>query len=292
VRVEATNTTRVANMSPSAASATADLNGYATKLSCEQIRERLLNLMADKLSLPADTLRFVDGKLWSGDAPTGHTWGDVALQAYLNRVALSAHAFWATPDIWFDAGKEQGRPFAYYVYGTALTQVTLDVLRGTYEIDSVRVVHDLSRPLNRIVDLGQIEGGLAQGLGWMTLEELAYREDGRLLSHALSTYKAPDVYFMPEDLQIHFLEDPNPVGPYGSKAVGEPPLMYGIGVWFALHDAIRAYRSDRDLPFSAPMTPERALMGLHGDLVDGLRGAPAPRAGGQPAAPRHHEQAP
>ena len=102
-----------------------------------------------------------------------------------------------------------------------------------------------------------------------------------------STYKAPDVYFMPDDLQIHFLEDPNPVGPYGSKAVGEPPLMYGIGVWFALYDAIKAWRADRDVPFAAPMTPERALMGLHGDIAAGL----GPDAGGaqRPGVVRHHE---
>jgi xanthine dehydrogenase large subunit len=286
IRVESTNTTRVANMSPSAASATADLNGYATQIACDQIRGRLLELMATQRGVSAERLGFADGQLVQDGQPTGTTWSEVASQAYFNRVALSAHAFWATPDIWFDAGKEQGRPFAYHVYGTALTQVTLDVLRGTYEIDSVRLVHDLSRPLNRIVDLGQIEGGLAQGLGWMTLEELTYREDGRLTSHALSTYKAPDAYFMPPDLQIHFLEDDNPVGPLGSKAVGEPPLMYGIGVWFALYDAIKAFRSDRKPPYHAPMTPERALMGLHGDLVDELRPAPEPGAG--VGAPRHH----
>ena len=143
----------------------------------------------------------------------------------------------------------------------------VDCVPGTYTLGDVRLTHDLGRPINRVVDLGQIEGGLAQGLGWMTLEELAYNDDGKLLSHALSTYKAPDVYFMPDDLQVRWIAEEGPTGPFGSKAVGEPPLMYGIGVYFALRDAVRSARPGADLPFDAPMTPERVLMGIHPDLT-------------------------
>ena len=152
--------------------------------------------------------------------------------------------------------------------------MTVDGLRGTYTIDSVKLTHDLGRPINEVVDIGQIEGGLAQGIGWMTLEELAYGEDGRLLSSALSTYKAPDGDFLP-DVEVRFIEDDNPTGPYGSKAVGEPPLMYGIGAWFALRDAIKAFREDAEIPYDSPMTPERVLLALcsvEGSDVPGPKG--------------------
>lgn len=263
VRLESTNTTRIANMSPSAASATADLNGNATILATQAILKRLKRLVAQELSVSDEELEFKDGKVWHREEPTEWTWEKVVGHAYFNRVGLSEHAFYATPNIWFDAEKEKGRPFAYHVYGTAIVESEIDVLRGTYDFTSVKIVHDLGRTVNELVDLGQIEGGFAQGIGWMTLEELAYHEDGRLLSHALSTYKAPDVYFMPDDMEIEWLTEPGPTGPYGSKAVGEPPLMYGIGAYFSLRDAMRAFRED-DYEFRAPMTPERVLLGLQG----------------------------
>jgi xanthine dehydrogenase large subunit len=262
IHLETTNTTRVANMSPSAASATTDLNGNATMLAVEQIRGRLLALAAEQLEVEdVSTLDIEDEVVTVAGKPSELTWSDLALQAYLNRVDLSAHGFYATPNLHFDAEKEKGRPFAYHVWGTAITQVTVDGLRGTYTIDSVKLTHDLGRPINEVVDIGQIEGGLAQGIGWMTLEELAYGEDGRLLSSALSTYKAPDGDFLP-DVEVRFIEDDNPTGPYGSKAVGEPPLMYGIGAWFALRDAIQAFKPDAHIPYDSPMTPERVLLAL------------------------------
>ncbi len=264
IHVEATNTTRVANMSPSAASATADLNGHATLQAIAQLMGRLRPLAAKLLALEDPSRITVrDEQVCVDGAPSEMSWEQLIAKAYHERVDLSAHGFYATPDLWFDAEIEQGRPFAYHVYGAAIVGVTVDTVRGIYDIDTVRVVHDLGRPINPLIDLGQIEGGLAQGLGWMTLEELAYNSDGRMTSHALSTYKAPDVFFMPDDLQVHFLQQPGPQAPRGSKAVGEPPLMYGIGVYFALHDAVRAYDQDAPLPFHAPMTPERVLMSLH-----------------------------
>lgn len=269
VRMESTNTTRVANMSPSAASATTDLNGNATIHACRQILERLFRLMAEETDYDdPGQFKFEGERLYYGTEALEWTWEDVVEHAYLNRVDLSAHGFYATPNIHFDAGKEKGRPFAYHVYGTAITEVTVDCVRGVYDVDVVRLVHNLGRTINPLVDLGQIEGGLAQGIGWMTLEELAYSDDGRLLSHALSTYKAPDVYFTPE-IEVKFLEADNPTGPHGSKAVGEPPLMYGIGTYFAIRDALRAWDA-RDYPFDAPATPEKVLLDLHGDALQGL----------------------
>ena len=268
VSLETTNTTRVANMSPSAASATTDLNGNATLLAVEQVLGRLLALAADRLGVEdVSRVTLVDEVICLDGQPTEWAWPKLTLEAYLSRVDLSAHGFYATPDLHFDTSREHGRPFAYHVWGAALTEVTVDCLRGTYSIDAVRLTHDLGRPINRLVDLGQIEGGLAQGIGWMTLEELAYGEDGRLLSSALSTYKAPDGEFLPP-VEVRFIEEDEPTGPFGSKAVGEPPLMYGIGAWFALRDAILAFRPDAPLTFQSPMTPERVLLALYGEASD------------------------
>lgn len=270
VRVESTNTTRVANMSPSAASATTDLNGNATIDACGKILTRILWAMAEELGYhDATKLRFKNGKLFHEDDDTGWDWPRSVMHCYLNRIDLSAHGFYATPNIHFDGVSEKGRPFAYHVYGTAITEVTVDCIRGVYDIDTVKLVHNLGRPMNPIVDLGQIEGGLAQGIGWVTLEELAYSDEGKLLSYALSTYKAPDVYSAPE-IEVKLLESNNPVGPHGSKAVGEPPLMYGIGAYFAIRDAMRAF-APKDYAFDAPATPEKVLLGLHGDSLNTVR---------------------
>ncbi len=271
IKVETTNTTRVANMSASAASAQTLLNGNATLLAAGSILDRLKRHVAKHLD-DADPSRIeISGeKVLLGGGDTGWTWQQLVQGAYFARVGLSAHGFFRTPDVHFDPQSCKGRPFAYHVYGTAITEVTVDCLRGVYDVDSVKVVHDLGRPLNRKIDLGQVEGGLAQGLGWMTMEDLRFSDEGRILSGALATYKVPDVYFMPDDLEVRFLKDAdNPLGPFHSKAVGEPPLMYGIGVYFALRHALRAYRP-RDYGFHAPMTPERVLMHLHGGLLPEL----------------------
>jgi xanthine dehydrogenase large subunit len=269
VKIESTNTTRVANMSPSAASATTMLNGNALMVAAAQILDRLKAFAARELGVADPAyITVADERVLQEGQETGWTWAQLIQAAYLNRIGLSAHGFFATPDIHFDKKQEKGRPFAYHTYGTALVEVTLDALRGTYSVDSVKIVHDLGRSLNERVDLGQVEGGLAQGLGWMTMEDLQFDAKGRLLSGALASYKVPDVYFMPDDLQVHFLEDADePLGPYGSKAVGEPPLMYGIGVFFALRDAMQAFRRDASYAFSAPLTPERVLMELHRDRL-------------------------
>jgi xanthine dehydrogenase large subunit len=270
VRVETTNTTRIANMSPSAASATTDLNGNATLIAVGKIKKRLFRLMAEKLDVSdSDSLAFDSEILTVGGEPTEWTWPQVTMLAYTSRVNLSAHAFYATPDLSFDPGREKGEPFAYHVYGVALVESEVDCVRGTYEIRRVSLTHDLGRSVHPLVDLGQIEGALAQGLGWMTMEELGYSDDGRLLSSALSTYKAPDVYATPARVDVSLITDPSPTGPHGSKAVGEPPLMYGIGAYFSIRDAIQAF-TGTEIGFCAPMTPEQVLMGLHGHRVGSL----------------------
>lgn len=191
-------------------------------------------------------------------------WKGLVMSAFLKRVSLSEHAHYATPEIHYDKLKEKGHPFAYHVYGTAITQVTIDCLRGTYEVDAVKVVHDFGHSMNPLIDRGQIEGGIVQGIGWMTMEELLYDKEGKLKSNALSTYKVPDIYSVPKVLDIYFLDtDKDNLAIFRSKAVGEPPLMYGIGTYFALRNAIKAFNPSAHLPFDAPMTPEKTLMALY-----------------------------
>ena len=265
VRVESTNTRRTANVSPTAASTGADMNGHATRLACEQILSRLRQRAAEKLGIAAEEVEIRDGLVLNRGHRTGMTWPELIMLTYMDRKSLSAQAFYATPKIYFDKTIEKGEPFAYHVFGTAAIEATVDCLRGTYTIDSVKLVHDVGESLNPHVDRGQIEGGVVQGIGWMTIEELMYSENGKLLTDSLTTYKVPDIYFAPDDIQIHFLQDSkNPPGPFHSKAIGEPPLMYGIGAYFAILKAIRAFRPDMQLTFASPMTPERVLMTLYG----------------------------
>ena len=254
-------------MSPSAASATTVLNGNATLMAIGQVLDRLKSMVAKELGVQdKGRITIVNEKVLCDGRETDWTWDRLVQTAHLNRIDLSAHGFFATPEIYFDKIKEKGHPFAYHIFGTAIIEVTLDCLRGTYDIDSVKIVHDLGRPLSELVDRGQIEGGLAQGLGWMTIEDLSFNEKGQLLSGALATYKVPDVYFMPDDIELTFLEDEgNTLGPYGNKAVGEPPLMYGIGVFFAIRCAMRAFRPQKEFALASPLTPERVLLQLYAD---------------------------
>jgi xanthine dehydrogenase large subunit len=264
ITIETTNTLRVANTSPTAASSGADMNGRATEIACRAIIDRLREVAAEALEVNTEQIGISAEKVTVDGKPTQVGWGRLVSDAYFKRVSLSAQAHYATPKIHFDRETEKGEPFAYHVYGSAVIEATVDCLRGTYTIDRVGIVHDAGRSLNPLVDTGQLEGGLVQGIGWMTMEELLFA-DGRCLTDTLSTYKIPDILCTPE-IEGHFLEDAdNPNAIMRSKAIGEPPLMYGIGAYFALLDAMRAFRPDREVFFHAPMTPERVLMFLHGD---------------------------
>ncbi len=268
VRCESTNTRRIANMAPSAASATTDLNGQASILACEKILVGLKALAAKQLGASPDEVAIVDETVTVRGEKSDWDWPKLTAEAWLNRVPLMAHGFFATPEIYFDRETEKGHPFAYHTYGAAAIEVELDALRGSYAIRKIRVVHDVGRPINPVVDLGQVEGGLAQGLGWISLEELKFNEQGFFTSNSLSTYKVPDVYFMPDDMRVTFLDAvENRRGPLGSKAVGEPPLMYGIGLFFAVRDAMRAFRPDLAFNFAMPLTPERVLTQLYPEAL-------------------------
>jgi xanthine dehydrogenase large subunit len=270
IKIHTTNTFKIANTSPSAASATADLNGKATLLACTAIASRLKKMVAEELNVGEDVITLQDEFVWVNGQKTDRGWNSLVMAGHIKRIGLSEHAHYATPEIHFDATKEKGHPFAYHVYGTALIGVTVDCIRGIYTVDTVKVVHDFGSSMNTAIDLGQIEGGIVQGIGWMTMEEVVYDKEGRLRSNALSTYKVPDIYSVPKEIAIDFLQTPHDnLAIFRSKAVGEPPLMYGIGAYFALRNAIRAFNKNGHFPFDAPMTPEKVLMALYASEQDG-----------------------
>lgn len=264
VKLETTNTTRVANTSPSAASATSDLNGKALQIACNKILDRLKEVAAKDFGVDSSGIELKEEQVLNAGKKTEMNWESLVQIAFVNRVALTENGHYSTPVIHFDKTKEKGHPFAYHVYGTAILTVTVDCIRGRYDFDSVKLVHDFGKSMNHPVDHGQIEGGLVQGIGWMTMEELLYDTDGRLMSNALSTYKIPDVYSVPKEISIEHLEtEGHDAAIQKSKAVGEPPLMYGLGAYFAIQNAVKAYNPDYQLKFHAPFTPEKVLMGLY-----------------------------
>jgi len=260
VRMESTNTTRVANTSPTAASSAADLNGHATRLACLQILERLRQALAAERGCSAGEINIDNEYVLQAHQRLDFSWEQLVSWAYARRIPISAYAGYATPGIHFDKSKEKGRPFAYHAVGAAVVEATVDGLRGVPRVDSVKIVHDVGQSLDPVIDRGQIEGAVAQGVGWMTCEELIYSAEGKILTDSMATYKVPDINDTPE-VSVDFLEDaPQPVGILGAKTVGEPPLMFGIGAYFAILDALRFLRPDLTPVFLAPMTAERTLL--------------------------------
>jgi xanthine dehydrogenase large subunit len=268
IKLESTNTSRVANTSPTAASSGADLNGMATQLACNVLLDRLIIFASEQLQQSDPTKIIIrDEKIFDDGKETDWTWAKLISAANNARISLTSQHFYSTPSLHFDRSLSKGHPFAYHVFGTALFEVTLDCLRGTYEIDMVNVVHDVGKSLQPAIDLSQAEGAIMQGIGWMTMEEIIYNNEGRLITDALSTYKVPDVHFAPKEMNISFLENSeNPFAPFNSKAIGEPPFMYGIGAYFALLNAIKAFRPNTTYSAIAPMTPERALSLLYKEV--------------------------
>lgn len=263
IKLESTNTTRIANMSPTAASTGSDLNGQAIRIACEQIMRRLKQQAAQILMTDPELISFSNERVYIAQQVSDLDWQMLISKAYMARCALSAQAHYAMPHLSFDLKTEKGEPFAYHVYGCAAVEVTVDCLRGRYQVDSIKIIHDTGKSLAPEIDLGQIEGAVVQGLGWMTMEEIRYDEMGSLLSDNLTSYKIPDIYAVPE-IETHFLEQAtNPAGIFNSKAVGEPPFMYGIGAYFALVKAIQSFNPDYTPVFSAPMTPEKVLLALY-----------------------------
>ena len=264
IKIETTNTTRVANTSPTAASTGSDLNGNALLIACNRLLERLRSFASVMLHCSADELAIQNETVTRNGAPAGITWEQLVKEAFLGRVSLTENGHYATPEIFFDKSREKGKPFAYHVYGAAVVTVNLDCLRGIYEVDRVLVVHDFGNSLNPAIDMGQIEGGIMQGIGWVTMEEVLFNREGRILTDSLSTYKVPDIYSAPKTVACLALETQGPdVAVFKSKAIGEPPFMYGIGAYFALQNAIRSFNPAFKPDFNAPLTPEKVLMRLY-----------------------------
>jgi xanthine dehydrogenase large subunit len=264
IKLESTNTSRVANTSPTAASSGADLNGNALLIACTSLLKRLKVVAAEMLDCRTDDISILDEVVIRKGEQTPVLWEKLVENAFLNRICLTENGHYKTPIINFDKTREKGHPFAYHVYGTAVVTITLDCLRGTYEVDDVLIVHDFGNSINPSIDNGQIEGGVVQGIGWMTSEEISFNKDGKLLSNSLSTYKVPDIYSTPKILKCQALETDGPeLAIMKSKAVGEPPFMYGIGAFFAIQNAILAFNPNYKIEFDSPLTPEKVLMRLY-----------------------------
>lgn len=269
IKINSTNTYRIANTSPTAASATADLNGKATQIACNAIKKRLREVAAEELQVELSSIEIQEEWVYTNGIRTNLYWEKLIALAYTKRISLSEHGHYSTPEIHFDKLREKGHPFAYHVYGTAITTATVDCLRGTYEIDAVKLVHDFGSSMNPLIDKGQIEGGLVQGIGWMTMEEIQYDQEGKLRTNSLSTYKVPDIYSVPKEISIDFLvTQKDNLAIFKSKAVGEPPLMYGIGAYFALRNAIKNFNPTTNPSFTSPMTPEKVLTDLYKKIIE------------------------
>lgn len=263
VRLMPTRTDKIPNTSATAASSGSDLNGAAVVDACTQIRERLAEVAARMLSVPSADLIFADGRIrpfWQIDDPeAGARFQAVVMQAYLDRVSLFATGYYRTPQIHYDEARGRGKPFHYFAYGAAVAEVEVDGFTGQYAIRRVDILHDVGDSISPKVDLGQIEGGFMQGVGWLTSEALIWADDGRLLTRGASTYKLPTLGECPEPFNVELLpmaSEPSVVK--GSKAVGEPPLMLAISVREALRSAVAAFADGRieQLELACPSTPE------------------------------------
>jgi xanthine dehydrogenase large subunit len=259
VRITATNTSKVANTSATAASTGADLNGKAAQDAARQIRTRLAGFAARQyggdegdVKFAADTV-FVNGH----EVP----FGELVAKAYLARTQLWSDGYYATPGLSWDAKTMTGRPFSYFAYGAAVAEVVVDTLTGEWKLLRADALYDAGRSLNPALDIGQVEGAFLQGMGWLTTEELRWNEAGKLTTHAPSTYKIPGVSDCPRDFRVRLFENSNVEDSiHRSKAVGEPPLLLPFSVFFAIRDAVSSVGGHKvNPPLNAPATCEEIL---------------------------------
>jgi len=260
VRVTATDTNKVANTSATAASTGTDLNGKAAQDAALTIRTRLSQFMADTYAVPVASVVFRDDHI----EVAGNTlsFEDVVLSAYMARVQLWSDGFYTTPKLHWDRTTMQGRPFFYFAYGAAVSEVLVDTLTGEWKLLRADVLHDVGQSINPAIDIGQVEGGFIQGMGWLTSEELWWHPgSGKLMTHAPSTYKIPTASDCPADFRVTLFENQNMEDTvHRSKAVGEPPLLLPFSVFFAIRDAVSSVGGHRvDVPLKAPATPEAIL---------------------------------
>ena len=278
IRIMPTRTDKVPNTSATAASSGSDLNGAAVRVACETLRGRLARVAAETFRTPPEALTFRNGRIARSDTGASMAFTDAVSQAYLERVSLFATGHYATPDLHFDKQKGTGKPFHYYAYGAAATEVEVDAWTGQYRIRRVDILQDVGDSISPLVDRGQIEGGFIQGLGWLTTEELVWSGKGTLQTAGASTYKLPTLGECPDDFRVELLKRASEPGVvYGSKAVGEPPLMLAISAREALREAVAAFGSGGIVELGCPSTPEAVFWAIErarkqrlpGDETDG-----------------------
>ncbi|MFS2226000.1 xanthine dehydrogenase molybdopterin binding subunit [Pantoea sp. B65] len=262
IQITATDTGKVPNTSPTAASSGTDLNGKAAQNAAEILRERLVAMLCKLHHCLPQAVSFSNGIVRVGDKH--FTFADVAQMAWLNQVPLSATGFYKVPGIHYDRQAGRGTPFYYFAYGVACAEVVIDTLTGEYRLLRADILHDVGASLNPAIDIGQVEGGFVQGMGWLTSEELVWNDRGRLMTDGPASYKIPAIADVPADMRVTLVENRrNPQDTvFHSKAVGEPPFMLGISVWCALQDAVASVADYQTHPLlDAPATPERVFWG-------------------------------
>ncbi len=264
IRLMPTRTDKVPNTSATAASAGSDLNGAAVADACRTLKCRLAEISAPLLNCGQSEVRIEDGIVFAeGRRDEGLPFASVVEAAYKQRVALFAQGYYRTPDIHYNPKTGQGRPFHYYAYAAAVTEVEVDGFTGDTRVLAVDILEDVGESLAPLIDRGQIEGGYIQGLGWLTLEELKWDANGRLATNGASTYKLPSWSEVPERFEVRFLEraaEPGVI--FGSKAVGEPPLMLAISAREAIREAVAAFGPRGIVAMDTPATPERVYWAI------------------------------
>lgn len=259
VKISATTTDKVPNTGPTAASSGSDLNGMAAKVAADQIKDRMRAFVAERFQAREDDVVFADNKVSVGDSSI--SFSDLASDMHLERISLSASGYYRTPKVSWDRVELKGRPFFYFAYGAACSEVQIDTLTGETRVTAVDILHDVGKSLNSAVDIGQIEGGFVQGMGWLTTEELVWDAKGQLRTHAPSTYKIPCASDVPEHFVTNLYESEGNREDtiYRSKAVGEPPLMLAVSVFSAIYHAIASIKPGARPRLQAPATPEAIL---------------------------------
>ncbi|NOZ45549.1 MAG: xanthine dehydrogenase molybdopterin binding subunit [Chlorobi bacterium] len=279
VSVNATNTSKVPNTSPTAASSGTDMNGMAVNNAIDKLKKRIAEVIAKELDktdnkkhLP-ENIAFENNMVFdkTHDAKK-FSFVEAINMAYLNRVSLSATGFYKTPGVHFNREEGKGHPFYYYAFGMSVSVVELDILTGHHKILRTNILHDAGKSINERIDRGQIEGGFIQGVGWCTTEDIKWDNKGNLLNHSPDTYKIPGIGDIPDDFRVELLKDaPHPNTIRQSKAVGEPPFMLAFSVWMAIKDAISAFGNHKFEPkFSLPATNETILLSLE-DLKNKMK---------------------
>ncbi len=264
VRVMSTRTDKVPNTSATAASAGTDLNGAAVADACSELESRLAQVACTLLHCDFEAVEFSQGLVFpKGEQQRAIPFANVCEAAYRQRVPLFAHGYYRTPDIHYDPKAGQGQPFHYFAYAAAVSEVEVDGFTGDYRLLRTDILEDVGDSVSPLVDRGQIEGGFIQGVGWLTLEELVWDSEGRLATAGASTYKLPSWTEIPDIFEVNFLEraaEPGTI--FGSKAVGEPPLMLAISVREAIRDAIAAFGTGGPVALESPATPERVFFAV------------------------------